>query len=203
MFSVLPHTYRFEIDYPICTRQPIRRFLGYGVVDADEAVACAADRATFWAVGALEPKKSAMVEFPLPVCLHGKAKPHAVWATLAWLTPVRPGRKAYRAVKLLLLDPTETEALRVEGASDQPDHNQIKHGTLISRRWSGEESPIIGDGLTCRLAVQRGADQGEAVDEAVPFGLAISLAMPGENEIYQQVRQRLAEMQRLAPPVWV
>lgn len=181
----------------------IRRFLGYGVVDADEAVACASDRATFWAVGALEPKKSAMAEFPLPACLHGKAKPHAVWATLAWLTPVRPGRNAYRAVKLLMLDPSEAKALRVEGARDQPDANQIKRGTLISRRWSGDKSPVIVGGQTCRLTVQREPDQGETVDEAVPFGLAISLAMPGENEIYQQVRLRLAEMQRLAPPVWV
>jgi hypothetical protein len=179
----------------------IRRFLGYGVVDADEAVACAADRATFWAVGVLEPKKSAMVEFPLPACLHGKAKPHAVWATLAWLTPVRPGRNAYRAVKLLMLDPSEAKALRVEGASDQPDANQIKRGTLISRRWSGDKSPVIVDGQTCRLTIQREPDQGETVDEAVPFGLAVSLAMPGENEIYQQVRQKLTEMQALQTPI--
>jgi hypothetical protein len=41
------------------------------------------------------------------------------------------------------------------------------------------------------LTVQRDPDQGAAIDEPVPFGLAVTLAMPGVVEIYEQVRQQL------------
>lgn len=43
--------------------------------------------------------------------------------------------------------------------------------------------------------VQRDPDQGAPVDEAIPFGLAVTISMPGEIGIYDEVRARLA------PPV--
>jgi hypothetical protein len=45
--------------------------------------------------------------------------------------------------------------------------------------------------MTIPLVIQRDPDQGATVDEPVPFGLAVTLTMPGVVEIYQQVRQRL------------
>ena len=60
----------------------IRRFLGYGWVDADEAVACAADRATFWATGELPPNRAITVDVPIPHCMAGQARLHSLSATL-------------------------------------------------------------------------------------------------------------------------
>lgn len=91
----------------------IRRFIGYGAFDADDAVACAADRATFWATGILNREESSLIEVPVPICIGGKARPHALWATLAWFTPVQPGRRSYRSVRLSLLDPGEIDSLSV------------------------------------------------------------------------------------------
>ena len=170
----------------------IRRFLGYGYVDGDAAVACAADRATFWAAGTLEPEKSAKVAVPIPIAMHRRAQSHALTATLAWFTPVMPGRRSYRCVRLKLLEPEKLAAFAVEGSGRQPDSNQANRGTLFSRSWSGERAPIVGDGTTVQLVVQREPDQGDVTDEAVPFGLAVTVTMPGVVEIYDQVRARIA-----------
>lgn len=170
----------------------IRRFLGYGTLDPDDAVACAADRATFWAIGALPPERSVLLQIPIPACIGGVAQPHALIATVAWFTPVQAGRRSYRSVRLRLLEPTEyLEPLRISGAPDQPDATQVRRGTVISRRWSGDRAPVVAAGTSAELVVQREPDQGMAIDDEVPFGIAITLTMPGVIEIYDEVRLRL------------
>ena len=174
----------------------IRRFFGYGVVDGDEAVACAADRATFWAVGMLGRDKIATIAVPVPAVIGGQARPHSLSATLAWFTPVSPGRKSYRSVRLKLLEPEELGVLSVQPQPNQPDSNQTNRGTLFMRRWSGSKAPAVGSNMSIQLVIQRDPDQGMAIDEAIPFGLAVTLTMPGVVEIYEQVRQRLAILER-------
>jgi hypothetical protein len=169
----------------------IRRFLGYGLVAGDDAVACAADRATFWAVGTLRRDKIVPIAIPVPAAIGGQARPHALSATLAWFTPVSPGRKSYRSVRLKLLEPAEIGPLGVVAHSNQPDTNQTNRGTLFTRCWSGSKAPVVGPDMSILLTVQRDPDQGTPIDEPIPFGLAVSLAMPGVIEIYEQVRQRL------------
>jgi hypothetical protein len=121
----------------------------------------------------------------------GQARPHALSATLAWFTPVSPGRKSYRSVRLKLLEPGEIGSLGVKAHSNQPDTNQTNKGTLFTRCWSGSKAPVVGPDMSIVLTVQRDPDQGTPIDEPVPFGLAITLTMPGVIEIYEQVRQRL------------
>jgi Subtilase family len=169
----------------------IRRFLGYGLVDADAALSCAEDRATFWAVGALGREKKCTVEVPIPACLGGKAQLHSMHATLAWFTPVLPGRQSYRSVKLSLLVPEDLSGLRVEPTKIQPDINQSSRGTVFSRRWEGRRAPTIGANDTIEISIQREPDRGAKADEAAAFGLAVSISMPGVVEVYDQARVRL------------
>jgi hypothetical protein len=170
----------------------IRRFLGYGVVESEDAVSCAADRATFWATGTLEPNKIATISVPIPAAIGGKARPHSLSATLAWFTPVSPGRKSYRSVRLKLLEPEELAAISVKADPNQPDGNQTNRGTLFTRYWSGDKAPRVGTNMSIDLILQRDPDQGQTIDEAIPYGLAATLTMPGVVEIYDQVKQRLA-----------
>jgi hypothetical protein len=170
----------------------IRRFLGYGIVDSDDAVACAADRATFWVTGLLEREKIANIAVPVPAAIGGQARPHSLFATLAWFTPVTPGRKTYRSVRLKLLEPGELDALALRAHANQPDSNQANRGTLFMRCWTGDKAPAIGPNMTIDLTVQRDPDQGLPIDDPIPFGLAITLTMPGVLQVYDQVRQRLA-----------
>lgn len=116
----------------------IRRFLGYGMVNADAAVACADDRATFWAVGEPSGDELVRVPIPVPMAIHGKAKPHAVFATLAWFTPVRAGSRTYRSVRLKLIKPDAIETLGLDASYGfQPDQHQGRRGTLYSQCWKG------------------------------------------------------------------
>jgi hypothetical protein len=169
----------------------IRRFLGYGCVDADDAVACASDRATFFATGMLQRDRTATIAVPVPAAIGGQARPHLLAATLAWFTPVSPGRKNYRSCRLKILEPTEIGALRVAAHSNQPDGNQTNRGTVFTRCWSGESAPIVGPDMKIALQVQRDPDQAALVDEPIIYGLAVTLAMPGELRIYEQVRARI------------
>ncbi len=169
----------------------IRRFLGFGYVDAEDAVACAEDRATFWAVGELPRERIVTVRVPVPAVISGQARPHSLSATLAWFTPVQPGRKSYRSVRLKLLDPLEVGTLSVSPRSLQPDSNQTNRGTVFTRCWEGDKAPVVGPDMTIDLVVQRDPDPGTPIDEAVPFGLAVTIAMPGLVGLYTQVAQRL------------
>ncbi len=130
---------------------------------------------------------------PDPVLIASEA---ALWGAIRHQgllqdTPVRPGRQSYRAVRLSLLEPAELPVLGVSATSGQPDANQIKRGTVLSRRWVGNRAPAVVDGMTAKLIVQREPDQGTTIDDAVPFGLAVTLSMPGVVELYDQARLRL------------
>ena len=101
----------------------VRRFCGYGIVDPSNVVACAADRATFWAAGSIGSEEAVRIDIPIPRCMSGQARPHELVAALAWFTPVAPGRRSYRTVKLTPLVPDEITNLRLTGAQRQPDAN--------------------------------------------------------------------------------
>ncbi|MGY4380319.1 hypothetical protein ACVWZ3_007958 [Bradyrhizobium sp. i1.3.6] len=175
----------------------IRRFLGFGIVSAEDAIYCASDRATFWATGTLTSESRRSITVPLPTCMSGQPLTHSVRATLAWLTPVLPGRQSYRSVKLSLLAPDELGGFRVLPAKAQPDANQASKGTVFSRRWDGDKAPALTATSAIEFVVQREPDRGADVDELVPFGLAVTVAMPGIAEVYNQARARIA------PPVSV
>lgn len=178
-------------------RDNIRRFLGYGLADPDAAVACTEDRATFWTSGTLQREQEVTIQIPIPICINGQAKLHALYATLAWFTPVLPGRQSYRAVRLTLTDSDEMSSLRVEAAKAQPDQNQGRRGTVFSRRWEGTQAPVVDANQVVTLTVQRQPDQGSPIDETIPFAVAITLTMPGIMQIYDEVRARLAIVPRV------
>jgi hypothetical protein len=131
------------------------------------------------------------VNVPVPVAIGGRAQPHSLLATLAWFTPTAPGRRSYRSVRLRLREPDGLEALSIGAHGNQPDRNQTNKGTLFMRCWKGDRAPVVGPNTVIPLTVQRDPDQGTSIDDPIPFGLAITLTMPGVIEIYEQVRQRL------------
>lgn len=172
-------------------RDNIRKFLGYGLVDEKRAVTSADDRVTFWANAALLPGQECLFEVPIPFCMNGVANHHAVRATVAWIAPVNPGKKSYRAVRLNLLDLGEAQGLRVESARTQPNVNQSKKGTIISRIWEGSRAPIVDNDDFFTLTVQRENDQGAQIDEAVEFGLAVTVEMAGLIDIFNEISTRV------------
>ncbi len=173
-------------------RDNIRRFIGYGFARPDEAISCASDRATFWAVGHLTRDQAVSVDIPIPACVNARALRHSMSATLAWFTPILSNRQSYRAVRLSLGEPSNLPLLRLDYAKGQPDQNQTRRGTIISRRWEGTRAPAIAQDQISSIIVQRENDIGSPVDESVPFGLAITFSMPSVVEIYEEVLARVA-----------
>lgn len=175
----------------------VRRYLGYGLVDADAAVGCVSDRATFWAVGEVRSNQMVHVPIPIPAIMGGRAQPHTISVTLGWFSPTHAGTKAYRSIRLKLLEPRDLTALGLSASSQQPDSNQSSRGTLFSRRWEGSQAAVVSDEMVLRLDVQREPDSVGFYDDAIPFGLAVTISMPGVVEIYEQVRQRLGIQPRV------
>jgi len=170
----------------------IKRFLGFGTFEPEDAIACASDRATFWAVGSLGPEQNVSISVPVPHAYGQKTQFHSISATLAWFTPINPGRQGYRAVRLKLLEPTESGAMGVEAKnSPQPDQNQMSRGTVSTRCWSGEKAAAVSENTEFSIVVERSPDTGTPIDAPVFFAVAVTLNMPGVLEIYDQVRARL------------
>lgn len=183
-------------------KDQVRRFIGFGLVDSEAAVACATDRATFWATGTVGREQRVEIAMPVPQAIASQALPHTLSATLAWLTPTGPGRSAYRSARLEILDPAEIASLRVTAAKEQPDKNQTARGTVFTRIWAGDRAPVVtGPDDVVRFSVQRKPDAGTPVDAPIPFGVAITLTMPGVAQIYEQCRQALAQRVGARVPV--
>lgn len=175
-------------------RREVCRHLGYGFVDPDDAVACAADRATMWATGRIAPEGSLAFDLPVPAVLSSRASAREVRATLAWFTPIRPGHVAYRAVKLRIpsLQADELQICGVSTSSSQPTNTQSESGTVIHRRWTDSRIGVTDGTDTIPIQVQRERDQGAPVDDNIPFGIAVTLEMPGAVQVYDQVLARVA-----------
>lgn len=174
-------------------RREVCRHLGYGFMDPDDAVACADDRATLWATGSLGPEAAIAFDVPVPALLGAQADHREVRVTLAWMAPVRPGHLAYRAVKLKVaaLGSDALDSVGITTTMGQPTNSQSEGGTIIHRRWCDAKIGDLAGGPTFPLQIQREKDQGLPIDEPVPFGLAVTIEMPGAAQIYAQVRNQI------------
>jgi hypothetical protein len=170
-------------------RREVCRHLGYGFVDPEDAIACAADRATMWATGTVEPGGSTTFDVPIPAIFGNNANPREVRATLAWFAPTRPGYLAYRAVKLRIpsLQADALESAGVDTMSDQPTNSQSESGTVVHRRWRDGKIGGAPGGATIPVQVQRERDQSALAIEAIAFGLAVTVEMPGAIQVYDQI----------------
>lgn len=176
----------------------VRRYLGFGAYDPDFVINCAEDRATLWAVGALNADQGRRFRIPWPAAMSGKATSHGLRATLAWFSPPKPGAVAYRAVRMKIVEPRQLGAAGIKGAPLQPDPKQAHRGTVVHRHWDGDKAAALaGDGFF-ELDVQREADDH---DQSTGFALVATLQMAGEAEIYTQVLNRVAIKPAVAVPV--
>jgi Subtilase family len=172
-------------------KREISRFLGYGVVKQDDAIACAVDRATLWYSGSLANEQSIAFDVPIPSSFTGNTDLREVRATLAWFSPVRPGQLVYRSTKLLIAS-LQKDSLTAAGvATDvpQPDASQAQSGTVIHRRWAAETAATSSGSF--QIQIQREDDQGPKIAGSVCYGLLVSLVMPSKTTIYDEVKSKI------------
>jgi hypothetical protein len=167
----------------------VRRYLGYGAIDGALVLQCADDRATLWGVGNLQREQGHRYSIPLPIVMSGKALMHELATTVAWFAPPRVGRTQYRGARLKILAPDEIGSLGVSSSKEQPDSNQAHRGTVIHRRWTGAKAAAFAKGDDLALVIQREKDE---IDDVIPYAMVTTLAMPGVDQIYAQVRAQVA-----------
>ncbi len=177
----------------------VRRFLGFGAIDGEVILDCTEDRATLWSVGRLNSDQAHTISIPLPVAMAGKAVPHEVAITVAWLAPPRVGAPKYRGVQIKLIEPHDSASmLAVAAGGLQPDYNQIHNGTVAHRRWEGEQAAAFGENAAFEIVVQRQIDD---VIDPTPYAVVVTVKMDGVTEIYSQIMNRLAIKPPVAVPV--
>ena len=176
------------------------RFIGFGVPDPEQALECAFNRATLVGYGTLRPNTAHKFRIPLPPCLERVTEPRSLTVTLAWFSPISPGHRSYRSVRLEAdqLDPP-LQAFGVERRKTQPADQTVKRGSVFHEEYEGESAvPFIDDGhLSLRVWCKE--DAGHDHEVAVKYGIAITIEAGPALPIYEQIQQRLGLAVRLHP----
>ena len=176
----------------------VARVLGYGLPAVEEALTCAANRATLVGYGEVSADGSAaLFRVPLPPSLERVTEPRSVTLTLAWFSPVNIHHRAYRRAKLEIKPDNLNVSAGVQRVPAQPSDKSVPRGSLFHVRYQGSLAvPFVDDGHLSFYVFCR--EQGGPLDEPVRYGLAVTIEAGGHFSVYQELRQRL-EVQPLAP----
>lgn len=181
-------------------RDNVARFLGYGWPDVERVLDCAAERATLFGFGDLSLGAEDDFDIPLPPSLAGVAEPRRLTLTLAWLSPVNPAHRSYRAATLEALPAGDPAfSLAVERIAGQPTHYAIGRGTVSHCIFEGQQAIAFIDNGFLRLRVVCRAQAG-ALDDPVPYALAVSLetGVGSGIAVYEEVRTALRAAVQIA-----
>jgi hypothetical protein len=175
----------------------VLRLLGFGVPDVDEVIGCVDSRATLWGYGTVGQNEARAFRIPLPAALMGSRHVRRLSVSLAWLSPVSPGRRAYRAVRLTVEEP-DTGLLGTQPTPGQADRRLSEKGTAFNRCWTGRRATEFAEGDALEVRVARKPDQRDDLPDTVAFGVAITIETDDLGvPIYDQVRQQLAIQPRV------
>lgn len=182
----------------VARRDNISRLLGYGPQVVEEAMSCAANRATLVGYGEVAANESAVLyRVPLPRSLERVTEPRSIVLTLAWFSPVNVRHRSYRRSKLEIKPDRFSESIGVTRAPLQPSDKSVPRGSLFHVRYDGASAvPFIDDGhLQFRVYCR---EQGGPLDRSIRYGLAVTIEAGEGIPVYQEVRQRLGIQPRVA-----
>lgn len=183
-------------------KKNLQRLFGYGIPAIDEATACLTSRASLWGYGVLGENDGLTFDLPIPQEMFGNNSARTVTATVAWMSPVEPGRRAYKSVRLQVEEP-DVRPLGVAAQRGQAEKTTTLRGTVFHRAWTGtvRRREAIN---SLQLVVSRRPDTSDEAPDQVPFGIAVSIesgdiSMP----VYERVAQRIGIRPRVPAPVRV
>ena len=179
-------------------RDRVARVLGYGLAKPTGTFACHSRQATVFAAGLIAEGQAHAYTLPLPPSLSGIADRRRVTLTLAWLTPVNPGHRAYRRAALTL-DPQGADR-EVLGDTTEITRSAARRGTIQHEVLEGSRAVPYARGAAVELVVSCRADAG-ALEVAIPYALLATVEVPLDVDlpIYEEVRQALRVPVRVEP----
>lgn len=175
-------------------KEVVSRYMGYGAVDIDRVLTCTEQRATVLGCSEIRENEIHEYRFPLPVDLSGKNEWRRMVVTLAWFSPINTAHRNLREAKLVLSPLGNWKGVPLELERQDSDHNQVLRGTVQHEVLEGEKQiKAFQDGDEIRLQVICKKDAAETLEQAIPYGLAVTLEVAEgvDIPIYQQIRARI------------
>jgi hypothetical protein len=175
-------------------KEVMTRYIGYGAVNIERVLACTEQRATVMGCGEIKENQVHEYRFPLPLGLSGSRVWRRMVVTLAWFSPINSAHRNLREAKLELQPVGKWGETELGLSRQEADHNQVLRGTVQHEILEGEnqiaayqEAGHILLHVTCK------ADATEKLDDAIPYGLAVTLEVAEgvDIKIYQQIRARI------------
>jgi hypothetical protein len=167
----------------------VTRWLGYGMVDVERAIACTSERATLIGAGELEADGAFLFSAPLPPTLAGKIAWRRLTITLAWMSPINCSHQGYRRAKLWTTPPQDQ--LRVRRTNSVHDKSALR-GSVQHEILEGEDAVVFVDGNRFECKVNCAADAGDLTGK-VRFAICVSLevAIGSGIPVYQEISERI------------
>lgn len=176
-------------------KQVISRYIGYGAADIGRVLTCTEQRATVLGCDEIRENEVHEYEFPLPIGLSAQKLWRRLIITLAWFSPINPDHRNLREAKLELHPGgTNWQGVALKLDRMDSDHNQVLRGTIQHEVLEGSSTiAAYQDGEKLRLRVVCKKDATARLDEAIPYGLAVTLEIKEDVDIpiYQQIRDRI------------
>jgi hypothetical protein len=141
-----------------------------------------------WGTGFLAADDARIFALPLPTCLSGHTGLRSLSVTVTWFTPVTPGRRAYRSVRLTVEEPEQARLneLLTRPTPFQPD--RVERGTIFQRSWEGSSARAFAANSRFELRVARKLDPFDDLPDSVDFAVVASLeASDLTLQVYDQV----------------
>ena len=166
----------------------LARWLGYGVVDVERALACASNRVTLIGVGEVGKDKAIAFTAPMPPSLAGAIIWRRMTITLAWMSPTNASLQKYRKAKLWIDPPKDFGTNRANTAN----HRTVQRGTVQHEVWEGKDTALAfsdGDKFVCKVNCMEDAP---GLTGEVKFALCVSLEVAIESgiSIYREIQER-------------
>jgi len=175
-------------------KEAVARYMGYGAVDIERVLACTEQRATVLGCGEIRENEIHEYRFPLPVGLSEKNDWRRMVVTLAWFSRINPAHRNLREAKLELSPVGNWKGVPLGLERQDSDHHQVLRGTVQHEVLEGgSQIKVFQDGDDIRLQVICKKDATEKLDDAIPYGLAVTLEVAEgvDIPIYQQIRARI------------
>ncbi len=168
----------------------ISRFMGFGIPNVEEALECAAHRATLIGFGSLGRDKALLYRVPLPTSLERVKEPRSLTITAAWLSPVKATHRSYRCVRIEAAPHDPSRTFGVDRFSEQPMDHPVKRGTVFHEHFHGQKAVAFIDDGHLNLKLWRKEDAGGVVGE-VNYGIAVTIEAGTTVPVYEEIQQRL------------
>ena len=186
-------------------KQMIARYIGYGSVDIDRVLNCTEQRGTVIGFGEIAGNKVHEYDFPLPISLSGQKMGRRMVVTLAWFSPINPTHRNLREAKLELKPSQNWGKTSLNLKRRDSNHNQVLRGTIqheILEKNSQKINLFNEENGNISLQVICKADATEALEDKIPYGLAVTLEVEEgiDIPIYQEIRQKLKQPIRVKTP---